>query len=116
MEAKMPTRARSRSLGTALAAAAFLLAAAPGGARAADRLDLDLAPPSASEPPAACPAQRVREAESQLFTLREQLVQQLPQEPADPSFKVLNTRGANYASGQRIGDPALFHFERKSLH
>jgi hypothetical protein len=116
MEAQMPTRARSRFLRTTLAAAALLLLAAPGGARAGGRPDLDLASLAAPAQPAMCPAQRAREAESQLFTVREQLAQQLPQQPADPSFKVLNTRGANYASGQRIGDPALFHFERLSVH
>jgi hypothetical protein len=114
MEAKMPTRARSRFLRIALAAAALFVLAAPGGARAGDPLDLDLASPAAPAQPAMCPAQRTREAETQLFAIRSQLAQQLPDEPADPSFKVLNTRGANYASGQRIAEPALFHFERST--
>ncbi len=112
----MPIRARSRSAGAILALGTFLLVAGPLRARAAEPLSLDPAGLNAPAQPAMCPAQRAREAESQLFAVRNQLALHLEQEPADPSFKVLNTRGANYATGQNITDPALFHFERASAN
>jgi len=112
MEAQMRARPRHAAAGTLLALATSLLLAAPPAARAAGAQTLEGAPPASQEAPAMCPAQSQRQAERQIFGVRQQLAAQLPPPPADGSFQVLNTRGANYASGQNVADPALFHFER----
>jgi len=107
----MRTRARSTVAGAFLALALSLLLAAPSPARAAGVADLDVASPGSPEEPAMCPAKNEREAERQIFGVRQQLAAQLPPQPADPGFQVLNTQGANYPSGQRIADPAILHLE-----